>query len=626
MRDVFSVEDLIRRPEYPPLEPRRAPLVVPQISKHVSEEEKPSLSYAELIKEALEMNSHRLMTLADIYESIMSRYSYYRMAQPGWKNSIRHNLSLHKTFARVARSEDNPGKGSYWKLSTGDPCEIPKKARQSRRALFQYKPPAPSEPLPSIQMNAEEERNMKNENMDLYPQSPICAHNAQGLSPVTRAPIHYSIAGSTFYSPVTSPVLLSQYLYYYSGIDTVPMSAAGRTSDTGYLGPLGQPDSEPFYRAWSPSKGLLEKFGVRVQPFVVGSSCEELYRLAKKALPLGSLVVKAQVLAGGRGKGVFLNSGLKSGIHVENTLDDALDKARKMLNDRLVTPQTVQSGIPVHKVMLASAVDIVREGYFSVTVDREMATLVVCASRFGGMDIESVGRENLFREWIDIRNGLSDVQLGRIADEIGFGDSSIRKETMRQLACMYRLFVSMDALQVEVNPIAMTDDGHVVAVDAKMTIDDNALFRSGLGFDVGGQVEEEGIGLDGNIGCLVNGAGLAMATMDLVALYGGRVANFLDIGGGASEEGVEKAILSIAMNPKVSAMFVNVFGGIVRCDTVARGVCRGIAGSGRKIPLVLRLSGTRIEEAHAVLRQYDLPFVIVEDMDQGAQLVCRMSQ
>lgn len=378
------------------------------------------------------------------------------------------------------------------------------------------------------------------------------------------------------------------------------------------------------------SKGLMQKYNVSVQKFRVADSAEDAQKFAKE-LHVPEIVLKAQIHAGGRGKGVF-SSGLKSGVHLTKNAEDIGPLASKMLGYSLVTKQTPPAGVLVNKVMVAEALDIARETYFAILMDRDSNGPVMVASPAGGVDIEEVAEKTphlIFKEKIDITKGVTKEQSQKIAMQLGFKGSKI-PEAQKQIENLYKLFLAVDATQVEINPFGETPQGQVVCFDAKINFDDNAAFRQKDIFAMRDPAEEDPreveaskhnlnyIGMDGNIACLVNGAGLAMATMDIIKLRGGSPANFLDCGGGANEEMVKNAFEILSADPRVEAILVNIFGGIVNCATIANGIVAACKQVGLKLPLVVRLEGTNVENGVKILEESGLPIISAINLDDAA--------
>ncbi|KAK5968140.1 Succinate-CoA ligase subunit beta [Trichostrongylus colubriformis] len=384
------------------------------------------------------------------------------------------------------------------------------------------------------------------------------------------------------------------------------------------------------------SKQLLGKHGCTVQQFIVATSKKEADERTKADGLVGDIeyVVKAQVLAGGRGKGRFINGkqGL-GGVFVTMNRHEALDAAGEMVGKRLVTKQTHKEGVLVKKVMIAKGVTIKRETYVAVLMDRESNGPVVVASPAGGMDIEDVAKSTphlIFKEPIDILTGITDAQAMKIAKNLEFkGD--LAKNAANQIKRLYDLFLAVDATQIEINPFVETEDGLVYCVDAKMNFDDSAEFRQKEIFAMEDTSEQEPreaeanrhhlnyIGMDGNIACLVNGAGLAMATMDIIKLKGGEPANFLDVGGTVTEDQVFHAFRIITSDPHVKCILVNIFGGIVNCATIANGVVAACRKMSLKVPLVVRLEGTNVVEARRIMKESGMPIITASNLSDAAE-------
>ncbi|XP_048878985.1 succinyl-CoA ligase [GDP-forming] subunit beta, mitochondrial [Brienomyrus brachyistius] len=379
------------------------------------------------------------------------------------------------------------------------------------------------------------------------------------------------------------------------------------------------------------SKKLMQESGVTVQRFFVADSSSSALEAAKK-LNAKEIVLKAQILAGGRGKGVF-DSGLKGGVHLTKDPLVVGELANKMLGFHLTTKQTPKEGVKVKMVMVAEALDIARETYFAILMDRSCNGPVMVGSPQGGMDIEEVAArtpELIFKEVIDIYEGVRDDQALRMAANLGF-KGPLERQAADQIKRLYDLFLKVDATQVEVNPFGETPEGRVVCFDAKINFDDNAEFRQKAVFAMDDMTESDPIeteaarydlkyiGLDGNIACFVNGAGLAMATCDIIDLHGGKPANFLDLGGGVKESQVYQAFKLLSADPKVEAILVNIFGGIVNCAIIANGITKACRELGLKVPLVVRLEGTNVQEARRILSESGLPIVTASDLDDAAK-------
>jgi len=384
------------------------------------------------------------------------------------------------------------------------------------------------------------------------------------------------------------------------------------------------------------SKGLMDAYGVRTQKWRLATTPEEALAAAKeltKNPDCKELVVKALIRAGGRGKGVC-DHGFKGGVHLCKTPEEAAALTKQMLNHKLVTKQTGPQGTLVSKVMIVHSIDLKRETYFAVLMDRAFAGPVMVASPKGGMDIEQVAEETpdlIFKEPIDINKGIQPEQTRRLAVAMGFQGEKKIADAQKQMAALYDLFLKTDATQVEINPFAETPEGDVYCVDAKINFDDNAAFRQKAIFDQGDNSETDlreveaakfglnYVGMDGNIGCMVNGAGLAMATMDIIKLYKGSPANFLDVGGGANEQQVTQAFKILTGDHHVKAILVNIFGGIMKCDTIAQGIISAAKEVNLKIPLVVRLEGTNVKIGKELLEKSGLPIITASDLDDAAQ-------
>uniref|UniRef100_F7EG06 Succinate--CoA ligase [GDP-forming] subunit beta, mitochondrial n=2 Tax=Monodelphis domestica TaxID=13616 RepID=F7EG06_MONDO len=379
------------------------------------------------------------------------------------------------------------------------------------------------------------------------------------------------------------------------------------------------------------SKKLMSEHGVKVQRFFVADTANDALNAAKR-LNAKEIVLKAQILAGGRGKGTF-NSGLKGGVHLTKDPKVVGQLAQQMIGYNLTTKQTPKDGVKVNKVMIAEALDISRETYLAILMDRSCNGPVLVGSPQGGVDIEEVAAttpELIFKEEIDIFEGIKDSQAERMAENLGFR-GALKTQAADQIKKLYNLFLKIDATQVEVNPFGETPEGQVVCFDAKINFDDNAEFRQKDIFAMDDKSENEPIeneaakydlkyiGLDGNIACFVNGAGLAMATCDIISLNGGKPANFLDLGGGVKEAQVYQAFKLLTADPKVEAILVNIFGGIVNCAIIANGITRACRELELKVPLVVRLEGTNVQEAQNILNNSGLPITSASDLEDAAK-------
>ncbi|MGH7431914.1 MAG: ADP-forming succinate--CoA ligase subunit beta [Candidatus Methylomirabilales bacterium] len=371
------------------------------------------------------------------------------------------------------------------------------------------------------------------------------------------------------------------------------------------------------------AKAILREGGVPVPAGEVADTPAAARAVAERLG--GRVVVKAQVHAGGRGKA--------GGIKIADDPGGAEAAARAILGMRLKTPQTPPEGIEVRKVLVEEASSVARELYLSVTLDRARASHVVMASEAGGMEIEEVAArhpEKIIREWAHPALGLQDFQARRVAFGLGLAGEQF-KQGVGLIRSLFRLYLAKDCSLAEINPLVVTTDGRVLALDAKLNFDDNALYRHA---DVAAlrDIHEEDpldveaskfnlnyIKLTGNVGCMVNGAGLAMATMDIIKLAGGEPANFLDVGGGASAEQIESAFRILSSDPSVKAVFINIFGGILRCDRLAEGMIAAVKKLGLRLPVVVRMEGTNVELGKKMLAESGLSLVTAEDMADGAR-------
>jgi len=376
------------------------------------------------------------------------------------------------------------------------------------------------------------------------------------------------------------------------------------------------------------AKALLRKYGVAVPEGGVAYTADEAVKVAEK---LGGpiYVVKAQIHAGGRGKG--------GGVKVVKSLDDVRKEAERMIGMTLVTHQTGPEGKEVSRVYVESGSDIKRELYLGMLVDRASYRVTVMASTEGGMEIEEVAEktpERIIKLAIDPVTGLQPYHARQIAFGLGLEGKQIGK-AVKFLTAMYQAFTELDCAIVEINPLVVTGDGDVIALDAKMNFDDNALFRHPDVSELRDETEENPIELeatkhelnyvklDGAIGCMVNGAGLAMATMDIIKLYGGSPANFLDVGGGATRERLTTAFKLILSDPNVEGILVNIFGGIMRCDVIAEGVIAAAKEVSLHVPLVVRLEGTNVELGKKILAESGLPILAADNLADAAEKVVK---
>jgi succinyl-CoA synthetase beta subunit len=383
-------------------------------------------------------------------------------------------------------------------------------------------------------------------------------------------------------------------------------------------------------------KEILKNFGVAIQRGIVASTVEEAIDAGKKLQEQTGtqfFVVKAQIHAGGRGKG--------GGVKVAKNIDELKEKAQAILGMNLITPQTPPQGKKVHKVLIAEDVYYPgpsehKEFYMSILLDRAKSRHIIMYSPAGGMDIEKVAEETpelIFKEEIDPKVGLQAFQCRKVAFNLGLSGNAF-KEMVKFVDALYKAYLGCDASLFEINPVFKTSDDKIIAVDAKVTLDDNALFRHPEYASMRDITEEDPteveagkfdlnyVKLDGNVGCMVNGAGLAMATMDIIKLSGGAPANFLDVGGTANAQRVENAFRIILKDPNVKAILVNIFGGIVRCDRVAQGVVDAYKNIGNiSVPIIVRLQGTNAEEAKKLIEDSGLQVHSAIQLKDAAQKV-----
>ena len=384
------------------------------------------------------------------------------------------------------------------------------------------------------------------------------------------------------------------------------------------------------------AKEILKGYGVRIQEGIVIDSVDNAISAAeqlKAQTGTGWFVVKAQIHAGGRGKG--------GGVKLAKNLDEVKERVSQILGMQLITHQTGPEGKKVNKVLISEDVyysgdSEPKEYYLSILLDRAKACNVIMASTEGGMDIEEVAEhspEKIIKEWIDPRVGLQDFQARKVAFALGLSGVAL-KEMVKFIQSLYRAYVETDSSMFEINPVLKTSDDKILAVDAKVNLDDNALFRH-KDLALLRDIEEEDpleveasendlnyVKLDGNVGCMVNGAGLAMATMDIIKLSGGDPANFLDVGGGANAKTVEAGFRIILQDPNVKAILINIFGGIVRCDRVANGVVEAYKNIGEiNIPIIVRLQGTNAEEGAAIINNSGLKVFSAVLLKDAARLV-----
>jgi succinyl-CoA synthetase beta subunit len=373
------------------------------------------------------------------------------------------------------------------------------------------------------------------------------------------------------------------------------------------------------------AKAILAEYGIPVPKGGVALAPAEVGAIAQRLD--GPVVVKAQIHAGGRGKG--------GGVKLADTPSRAAEVGAEMIGMTLITPQTGPGGRLVRQVLVEEALDIARELYIGVTVDREKNCAVMIGSEAGGVAIEEVAArtpDKILQEWIDPLLGLRPFQARRLAYALHIEPDQL-PQAAALMQALYRVFLDKDCSLVEINPLIVTRQGQLLALDAKLDLDDNGLVRHpelqemrDIGEENPLEVEASKfrlnyIKLDGNVSCIVNGAGLAMATMDIIKLAGAEPANFLDVGGGASAEAVENAFRILLMDPHVRAVFINVFGGILRCDVFAQGVVQAVKNVRVQLPVVVRMEGTNVEQGRALLQQSGLNFIVADGMRDGAEKV-----
>ncbi|MBI1909996.1 MAG: ADP-forming succinate--CoA ligase subunit beta [Deltaproteobacteria bacterium] len=377
-------------------------------------------------------------------------------------------------------------------------------------------------------------------------------------------------------------------------------------------------------------KEILKKYGVPVSPGGVAFSLGEAVKIAEGlGMPV---VVKAQIHAGGRGKG--------GGVKLAKTLEEAKGYAKAILGMKLVTPQTGPEGKIVKKLLIEKGCAIARELYLGLVLDRTNSRVTIMASAEGGMEIEEVASkhpEKIFRMPVDPVVGVNPGEAEEVARKLGL-DRKLTPKFVSFVGSLYESYLKADCSLAEINPLAVTQEGDLLALDAKINFDDNALFRhpdyeSLRDLDEEDPAEIEAkkqdlsyISLSGKIGCLVNGAGLAMATMDIIKLHGGEPANFLDVGGGATEEKVAAAFKIILADPKVKGVLVNIFGGIMKCDTIAGGVVAAAKGVTLRVPVVVRLQGTNVDQGKKILNESGLNLISIDNLDQAAEKIVRLAQ
>ncbi len=373
---------------------------------------------------------------------------------------------------------------------------------------------------------------------------------------------------------------------------------------------------------------ILHKYNVNVTEGEVVTDAEEAAKIYNQ-LGAKRCVIKAQILAGGRGKG--------GGVKIVETLDEVKEYTSKIIGSRLVTVQTGKEGIEVNKVLIAEAIDIKKELYLAISIDRSTSKITIIGSTEGGTEIEDVASktpQKIFKEQIDPVLGIQDSQARQIALNLNLTGPLLTKASSL-LKNLFKVFIENDCSLLEINPLILTPDEEIFALDIKMDIDDNALFRHKEFQEIDNLSEDKSaesmaseaglsyIGLEGNIGCLVNGAGLAMATMDIIKLHGGSPANFLDVGGDAPVERVTTAFEIIFTDSKVEGVLVNIFGGIMKCDVIAEGIIHAIEKVNIKVPLVVRLEGTNVEIAREILDNPDLHIIFADSMKDASEKIIK---
>ncbi|WP_037148981.1 ADP-forming succinate--CoA ligase subunit beta [Rhizobium freirei] len=386
------------------------------------------------------------------------------------------------------------------------------------------------------------------------------------------------------------------------------------------------------------AKALLKSYGAPVADGVAIFSADEAAAAAKQ-LPGPLYVVKSQIHAGGRGKGKFKELGpdAKGGVRLAKSVDDVVANAKDMLGNTLVTKQTGPAGKQVNRLYIEDGADIDRELYLSILVDRSVGQVAFVVSTEGGMDIETVAHdtpEKIITVAIDPSTGVTAANTVSLSDALKL-EGAAREDAATLFPILYKAFVEKDMALLEVNPLIVMTNGHLRVLDAKVSFDGNALFRHEDVRALRDTSEEDEkeiqaheydlayVALDGNIGCMVNGAGLAMATMDIIKLYGAEPANFLDVGGGATKEKVTAAFKIITADPAVQGILVNIFGGIMKCDVIAEGVLAAVKEVGLKVPLVVRLEGTNVELGKKIINESGLNVISADDLDDAAQKIVK---
>jgi succinyl-CoA synthetase beta subunit len=388
------------------------------------------------------------------------------------------------------------------------------------------------------------------------------------------------------------------------------------------------------------AKELFRKYNI---PVPNGKAITDATQARAVVKELGlPCVVKAQIHAGGRGKGRFKEDPELGGVKLARTEDEVENLARRMLGKTLVTVQSGEAGKVVNKVLIEQGLDIARELYLGMVVDRERSSIVIMASTAGGMEIEKVAAEmpeKILKEWVDPGVGLMPYQVNKLAYGLGLKGDEV-KNARGLITGLYNMFMKEDASLAEINPLVVTKDNKVLALDAKLTFDDNADFRHKEHEALRDLTEEEPLEVeaakygfnyvkvhDGNVGCMVNGAGLAMATMDIIKFYGGAPANFLDVGGAADSKVVENAFKILVGDPDVKVVLINIFGGIVKCDLVAKGIVEGLQKIGKiDLPIVVRLRGTNAEEGLRILKDSPLTFKLASEFGEVAKMAVDLAK
>ena len=374
------------------------------------------------------------------------------------------------------------------------------------------------------------------------------------------------------------------------------------------------------------AKQIMGAYNIPIPKGTVAQTAEKAKEAASK-IGGNRFVVKAQIHAGGRGKG--------GGIKTADSPTGVEEVAKAMLGTKLVTPQTGAEGKLVRRVLVEEAVDIVQEMYFGITIDRARECPVIIVSKEGGMEIEELAKkspEKIIKEWVDPCLGLRPFQISKISFALEL-EASLKKSVTQLIGNFYRLFTDKDCSLAEINPLVVTREGRVIGLDAKLNFDDNALYRHKDVVEMRDILEEEPleveaskynlnyIKMDGNVGCMVNGAGLAMATMDVIKLAGGMPANFLDVGGGATVEMVKNGLKILVSDPNVKTILINIFGGILRCDTLAKGLIEATSEIKLQVPVVIRMEGTNVEIGRQLLKESGLRLIVAETMKEAAQKV-----